>query len=497
MSQLQETESEEISQSDALAFRQRIQRDPAFFATEVLGLKYPLWDGQLKILEQIATRDRVVVGSGHALGKDFIASVIALWFLYSHYPSKVILTAPSQRQVKDIMWTELTMRFKNSKYPLDGDLMSLKLKVEDEWFCEGFTTKEVNNSIGKFQGYHSPNILVILSEAQAIDESIFEQVDGVLTSENSKLLMIGNPLRSTGEFANSIRNTTRNSVINLSCLDSPNVIAGAEIIPGLVSKRWVEDKRIAYGEGSPLWQSKVLGLIPDVNIDAIVSDALWSKCLTKNLTFWSDKRGSIGVDPGRYGDDDMVISVFESGELKEEIVIPKCSAPEGCSKVVIAQKKHFPQGGCVLVFDCDGLGGPYLDITKQMIPDELNCRFIEIHGASTDKEVVSPEYQNVRAEMAFYAKEMMEKGAISFGYDASELARQEATGEQYYVNIRGKNQVEDKDDIKERIGRSPNRWDARKLAIWGFKYAQPIKPKDRWKSDPERSMAPDITAMTA
>jgi hypothetical protein len=74
----------------------------------------------------------------------------------------------------------------------------------------------------------------------------------------------------------------------------------------------------------------------------------------------------------------------------------------------------------------------------------------------------------------------MEAGLVSL--DGDELAKEEALAEQYFVNQRGKIQLEDKDDIKERIGRSPGRWDADKLALWGFKYAPIIKKKDMYST---------------
>lgn len=469
------------------------QKKPAEFFKDMWGV--PVWSGQEQILDAIATRSRVVVGSGHSLGKDYIAGAIALWFLYCFHPSKVILTAPSERQVKSIMWMELSRHFNTAKIKLEGDMKNLMLKLREDWFIEGFTTKEVNQQTGKFQGYHSPNILVIVSEAQAVDSVIYDQIDGLLTSGNSKLLLIGNPITTSGRYIQELKNTTRNKVIQLSCLENPNYIERREVIPGLATYDWVEDKRGRWGEADPRWQGRVLGIVPEQAIDTVIPEALYTMCEGKELLTWPRKHGSIGVDPARFGDDDMVISVFESGKLLAEIVLPKCNAPEGASRVIQAQKRYFPEGQIVIVVDCDGLGGPYLDMMKQMVPDELNIRFIEFHGSSTDKEMVTPGYKNLRAEAAFYAKEMMEKGKISLDNDA--WAKEEALTEKYFVNLKGDIQLEDKEEVKERIGRSPGKWDARKLAIWGFKYSDPIKKRDPWKNRKRDSMAPDLDGFMA
>lgn len=473
---------------------EQYQKDPVEFFKKTWGV--PIWRGQEEILNAVATCPRIVVGSGHALGKDYIAGAIALWFLYCFAPSKVIMTAPSERQVKSIMWMELSRHFNTSKYsPLDGDLKNLKLTLRPDWFVEGFTTKEANQQVGKFQGYHSPNILVIVSEAQAVDAVIYDQIDGLLTSGNSKLLLIGNPITTSGRYVQELKNTTRNKVIQLSCLDNPNYLEKKEVIPGLATYEWVEDKRARWGEGDPRWQGRVLGIVPEQSIDTVMPEALYLKCQNRELITWTKKFGTIGVDPARFGDDDMVISVFESGKLLDEIVRPKCSATEGASLVVQAQKKWFPEGQIAIIIDCDGLGGPYLDMIRQMVPDELSLRLIEFHGSSTDKEVVTPGYKNLRAEAAFYAKEQMEKGMISL--DDDEWAREEALTEKYFVNLRGDIQLEDKTDIKERIGRSPGKWDARKLAIWGFKFADPIKKRDGWKDRRSNSIAPDLDSFMA
>lgn len=435
------------------------------------------------IVRGIKERKPVVVGSGHALSKDFtVSGCIPLWFLQCYGKNaKVAMTAPTDRQVKKVMWGELTQRYQNRRVKDEfGRLLSCHLDISPEWYALAFTTKETGGAVGKFQGFHASAVMVIVSEAQAVDDAIFEQIEGIMTSQIAVAIYLGNPLRTTGRFAAMLKDTTNNIVVNLSCLESPNVLARKEVIPGVCSYEWVEQKRKLWGEADPRWISRVLGQVPKTSVNTVISDELYQRCVGRDL-LTTKRKGAIGVDPARYGDDDMVITVMESGRILEEKVLPYCSAPEACSQIAILQKNHFPDGQCVFAVDCDGLGGPYLDFLKQMIPDQLNCKYMEIHGASTDKEKISDEYQNARAQIAFYAKTEMEAGRIRMDEDI--FAREEATAEQYFVNARGKIQLEDKDDIKERLGRSPDRWDARKLAIWGLKFAEQINKKDRWRFD--------------
>ena len=428
---------------------------------------------------------KIFIGSGHSLGKDYICAAISLWFLYSFSPSIVIQTAPTDRQVKHVMWGETMRHWNKRRYDLGGEAMAdplIKIRKED-WYLLGFTTKESGASReasgGKFSGFHSKYMCIIGSEAQAIENNIRDQIDGCAAGESPLVIFIGNPTRTTGFFAAGLKNTTENICFNFSCLENPNYIQRKEVIPGLASYEWVESRRREWGENDPRWYGRVLGQVPKTSVNTVIPEELYDRCIGKELLFESKKRGSIGVDPAMMGDDDMVISVFESGKLVEEMAIPKCSAPEGCSFVVQLQKKWFPEGQIAIVVDCDGLGAPFLDFIKKMMPDELNIVFVDFKGSCTDKEQVNEQYHNHRAELAFHVKQEMEKGNVSL--DKHTGAKEEALADEYFVNHRGKIQIIDKQDIKDSIGRSPNRWDARKLAIWGFKYGpKSIKSKDAW-----------------
>lgn len=507
MSQLKAKISPDIL-LDEQSIEERIivwRNDPVLYCVERLGIQnIPQIPHECRMLralpESMLDRKPIVVPSGHAMGKDYtISGCASLWFAECFGPCKVIMTGPTDRQVREIMWSELERAYNNRTVKDNfGRLITCKLDIREDWFILAFTTKESGDSAGKFQGAHSPRIMIIVSEAQAVEDRIYDQIDGLTTSGSVLQVFLGNPLRTTGRFAKMIRDTTRNRIIHLDCYESPNVIAGRDIVPGMVSKAWVDEKESLWNEDKsgmdPRYRSKVRGLLPTTSVNTVISEDLFNKCVNKTM-FAATTRGSIGVDPGRFGDDDMVISVWESGRLLERKILPKCDATEGAGEVVVMQKKHFPAGQISIVFDCDGLGGPYLDIAKKMVPDDLEIVWIEFHGSCSDREIVGQEYHNHRAEAAFWAKEQMDQGMVSL--DENEFAKEEAIAEQYFVNLRGKIQLEDKDEIKERLGRSPDRWDADKLAIWGFKYAPVIRKKDAYRKAKSGMLPAYESAMSA
>lgn len=485
---------------------QRIIRwrlDPVLYFEERLGVTN-LADHEKEILRAlpvcIVDRRPLVVPSGHAMGKDFtISGGATLWFAECFGPCKVIMTGPTDRQVKEIMWSELERHYNNRPHKdAFGRIITCKLELAEDWFILAFTTKETGQSAGKFQGAHSPRIMVVVSEAQAVDDKIYEQIDGITTSGMVLECYLGNPLRTTGRFAKMIDNTTSNKVINLDCLKSPNYIAKREVVPGLCSYAWIEKKRLEWNadgsEKDPRWLARVRGKKPKTSIDTVLSEQLYDKCVGRQI-YGQVRRGAIGVDPARFGDDDMVIKAMESGVIIDTKILPKCDAVAGGAEIVAMQKKHFPDGQISIVVDCDGLGGPYLDIAKNLIPEQLEVTFVEFHGSCSDLEIVDKDYANHRAECAFFAKKKMEEGLVSL--DQDEAQKEEATQTQYFVNGKGKIQIEAKEDLKdeERLGRSPDRWNATELAIWGlFKYSPVIKQRDMWAARKSSSMVPNCSS---
>lgn len=433
------------------------------FFIEFLNEQY-IWDGMEQMFEAIprAIKEHkpLIISSGHALSKDYTFSGVMLWFCYCYQPSKVIFTAPTDRQVTGIMWAELKRKWRNKIFPTPGRLLSCNLDIKPEHFILGFTTKETGGMVGKFQGFHARNVMVLVSEAQAVSDTIFDEIDGILTSQNSLLVMIGNPLRTTGRFAKAIKDKKNNIVIELSCLDSPNYIARKEIIPGLCSYQWVEDKRQRWGEQDPRWISKVLGKLPSVSINTVFSDELVDMMVDRIIRDAQEKR-AIGCDVARFGDDDTVIYGNEGGKIIKEKLSSHQRLPATASDCLIMAREIQAS---IIVVDGDGLGQGVVDDLWQMRGD---IDVVEVHGNAKSED---EQYQNQRAEMWFYAKEQAENGRVSIPNDR--LLIDELKEVQYFINSKGKIQLEAKEDLKERLGRSPDRADAWVLSVWGLKQAR-------------------------
>ena len=70
---------------------------------------------------------------------------------------------------------------------------------KETWFATAKAATKPEN----MQGYHEKNMLFIVDEAAGVADNIFDAILGTLSGENNKLLILGNPTKTTGEFHRS------------------------------------------------------------------------------------------------------------------------------------------------------------------------------------------------------------------------------------------------------------------------------------------------------
>jgi hypothetical protein len=71
-----------ISAENFKLIQERSQRDPVWFITKLLAVRY-LTPQQRQICRSIRDNKRTAAPSGHGIGKTFLAACIVLWFLFS------------------------------------------------------------------------------------------------------------------------------------------------------------------------------------------------------------------------------------------------------------------------------------------------------------------------------------------------------------------------------------------------------------------------------
>ncbi len=239
---------------DALILRHKMLSDPAFIRRDLL--KYHAWSKQEEILNSVKHNKRTAVRSCHGIGKTATAAVAVLEFMLEG-PCRVVTTAPTWAQVEQLLWREIAMRHKNIQ-PAFGNLFKTSLEVAPDWFALGLST----DTPERFQGHHANRMLLVVDEASGVDEAIYNAAEGFLTAEGARILLIGNPTRTTGTFYRAFKPDSGWNRIHISALDSPNFTGEKvpdDVARALVTQEWVMDARRQWGEESPQYKIRVLG----------------------------------------------------------------------------------------------------------------------------------------------------------------------------------------------------------------------------------------------
>jgi phage terminase large subunit len=421
------------------------QANPAFFIQNVLG--NPLTWQQLAVCNSVNKHRRTAVPSGHGTGKTYLAARLALQRLFAFGPkSKVITTAPTWTQVEKLLWKELRSAYKSSLYPLGGTLNLTELTIDDDWFALGISTNDTH----RFQGFHAPFVTIILDEATGVDPLIWEAAEGLAIGPNDKFLAIGNPTDPSSDFKRVCDSPLWN-VVRLNSEEHPNVVTGEIVVPGAVTREWIEERLIEYGgRDTALYRARVLGLFPEQGDDMLISLADVERAQFR----WSQPVGepaSLGADIARFGSDETVeIEIYEDGN----VAMPKTHVGQNTMATAGSVKANGAKRKAV---DDAGLGGGVTDRLR-----ELGIAVIAYNAGESplDKE----RFLNRRAETWWMIREALKADEINLPPD-NKLAA-DLTNIKYSYTSKGQIKLESKEEVKKRLGRSPDRGDALAIALF-------------------------------
>jgi hypothetical protein len=455
---------------------------PLEFITKILKVKY-ITNEQRAIVESVWKNKYTGVKAAHNVGKTFIEACIVLAFLAGNKHSIVITTAPTARQVRDLLWAEINRLYSGSV--ISGRLGSIKqmsLNIGPKWFATGIATeagKEEQSAV-KLQGYHARKILVVLDEAVGVHPSIWEAVDGITSSEDAKILAVGNPSMINCAFKKHLDKKEWNC-LSISALNHPNVIKKKNIIPGAVSYNWVKEKLAKWTdrvkshdrqlhtfgfEGktykpNSLFLWKVLGEFPDDSTDSLIQLNKIQEAMSRTASEIVRQRNgelnlscNLAIDVARFGTDYSVFALSRDNHIRTFPYFHLDTAKLSGEAIHLIRKYHPVK----VAVDCDGVGaGVYDNLNEARSENKINCELVEIHGGANPLPLgQTEEFLNLRAQMYWSFKQDID--TISLDYN--EELEEGLSSIKYFFNSKGKIQIESKDDIKRKLGRSPDLEDA-------------------------------------
>lgn len=441
---------------------------PVQWVEEVLG-GY-LWSKQRHVASSVVKHRYTAVHSAHSTGKSYLASRLAAWWIDTHKEGEafVVTTAPTAAQVEAILWREISRAHKAGD--LSGRITGGPIPM---WKLGGeivaYGRKPADYDQAAFQGIHAMYVLVIMDEACGIPRSLYDAVDTLATNENCRVLAIGNPDDPASHFATVCQPGSGWNVIGISAFDTPAFTAEQynedfpkNLLDLLVSPTWVTERKHRWGDESPLFISKVLGVFPEVSDDTLITPAMVRRACENILP--GVQSGHFGADIARMGHDETAIYLNRGGQIRLVAHWGKTNTMRSAGKIKQILEKN---PGIEMHIDVIGLGAGVYDRLREqdcpVYPFDASNRPIRTHG--------QPKFQNRRAETWWAFRELFEEGLVDLDPLDLDLAA-ELQEVKYFIGSNGKVQIEEKIETKKRLGRSPDRGDGAMMSTitdgqWG------------------------------
>lgn len=442
-------------------FNQRIplyKKDIALFARE--QLKFEPDDWQEALFRDVVTDNRITVKSGQGVGKTGCESVIAIWFLSCFPYAKVVATAPTRKQLHDVLWAEIDKW--RSKSPVLSEVLKwtktyiYMVGYEKRWFATARTATKPEN----MQGFHEDNMLFIVDEASGVAEPIMEAILGTLSGPNNKLLMCGNPTKTSGTFYDS--HTADRAIYKCHTVNSEE------------SKRTNKDNIAAlarkYGRESNVFRVRVLGEFPLQEDDVFIPLSLVEQSIVTELDDTVSKI-ALGVDVARFGDDETVIATNIGGRIEIPAIRHGQNLMKTVGDIVVLYRKLIAdhpdyKGPVTCNIDDTGLGGGVTDRLEEVkVEQKLNrLEIVPVNASSAPPKDGAEHYADITTYMWATVRDLMEAHALSLQND-NELVAQLSV-RKYGIASSGKIALESKKEMKKRDISSPDRADAVALACY-------------------------------
>lgn len=421
--------------------------DPVSFVTEVLGAKPLPW--QIKFLEAIASGERrISVRAGHGVGKSTVCSWALIWHMVTRYPQKSVVTAPTASQLFDALFSELKAWINKlppalqELFEVFSDRINMKASPESSFISARTSSADRPEALA---GIHSEHVLIVVDEASAIPESVFEAAAGSMSGHSATTILISNPTRNSGLFYQTHHTLASDWFrIHVSCVDNP-----------LVSSDFVAQIKATYGEDSNAFRIRVLGDFAAADDDTLIPASLVDSARVRDVPTSPSDDLVYGLDVARFGTDRTALCKRRGNVVLEIRSWGGLDLMQTVGQVVNEAKNDNPSEICV---DTIGLGSGVADRLREM---GYNVRDVNVSESSA----MNPNANKLRDELWMSVKDWLETKAVKLPKD--DTLRHELVAPRYTFTSSGKIVVESKDSLRKRGMRSPDLADSLCLTFAG------------------------------
>jgi phage terminase large subunit len=465
------------------------QRDIVGFSDTILGVE--IWEKQIELLCAIQEFSRVAEHGGRKVSKDHSLAIAVLWWYASFPDARAFTTATTAKQVDGILYRQIRQLMAAS-----GRCLACKRSRPDEPApCphSAIITGEVGQKahtgirspdMREIIGYTADNaeglaglsgayLMVVEDEASGIPDELHDALRGNLAAETCKHIMISNPTKTEGHFHAACTTFSHLwHVLHVSSRETPNVLEGREVIPGLASRSWIETQEELWGgPESALVQIHIDGkfvkesaLTVPFPVDAInASNARWDDTIPDGPLI-------VGVDPAGEGKDgdESAFAPRRGKQILRVVARRGLSADAHVVEVLGLMAIHGTHGQPVrVVIDRGGVVGAKVwgaFLAFQISHPETAIELVGVDAS--DRAQRKPKtYDRVRDELVAACADWMRDGG-ALPEDAKLAGELNCFRWSEGGHVSGRAKLVSKDEMRKKLKRSPDRADAVCLSTW-------------------------------
>ena len=418
---------------------------------------------QVEIIGDLPRVKRIAVRGPRGLGKSCLASMVVLWFAVTRDAVgrdwKIATTAGSWAQLTDYLWPEISKWANNLNWTAIGrepfsprsELMKSQLRLR-----HGLALAASPDTPQKIEGLHADSVLVLLDEAKIISPAIFDSIEGAFSGagDGSELEAFALAISTPGEPAGRFYDIhTRKP--GLEDWHTRHVTLDEAVAAKRLTRQWADQRRKLWGENSALYQNHVLGEFCADDEDAVIP-LRWIEAAFERWRAWErdgcpDQDGMkvIGVDVARSGQDKSGAAIRHGNVITRIVTWSKEDTMATTGRVKGIMTGEPESTG---VIDVIGIGAGVYDRLREMglKVDPFNA------GRRTHRKDKTSQFGffNMRSWAWWNLREMLEPPDSELALPPLDELAGDLTAMHYKYTSDGKIQVESKDEIRKRIGRS-------------------------------------------
>jgi hypothetical protein len=475
---------------------------PVAFCVEVLRMRLLRWQREwLDAFHAHAAGQYAVVGA-NGTGKSGLVGPLLIYVALALKGAAIYFSA-SERQTR----TQLKKLLEKLVARIEGIQASVYLHGV-VFPAAGAVVLATAGEVDAMQGHHGETLLICADEAQSLSSEQLQALQGCVVADDNWLVLTGNPLGVGTAFhrvcVTSDPSWSRRKVTGIEVVEDPE----APHIPGLVTKKGVDNLRQTWGEESAVFQSRVMACFPAAPHDALYPEAAIQAAFKRwhDPEFAQSQRAeglTLGVDVGASADGDAsALAVAWGGYVSELATWYEADTMKSVGRVIqefrrlrVAKLRMSAHEDREAKIVQDRIGSVFYEAAilrgDPLEYEGLDCEiFVDEVGVGKGvgdrlREQQYPctafmasrrplgdsaalLYANRRAEAAARFRTKLIQGEVALPYDP--LLEEELRNYRGFLNSAGKLQVIPKDEIRELIHRSPDRLDAVIMAVAGRSY---------------------------